>query len=362
MIILTVSLSFFIRENAEPVTIMYITIPRKKKRQLMLKTLCVLPCLILSALRYDVGTDYFPTYYDGFLRVMSGSNYDHFDIGYRFLNILMGKISDDPQIIFIITSVLFCTLTLFAIYNLSVDIPFSVYLLFVTRYYFISLNVIRQLVAMAIVLYALKYLFKGEKKKYLILIIIASLIHYMVAMSVVFLFLDKWKLNNDRMIIAFVLMIGLFGLSKFHIIESVVQGILKGTRYSRHFDNNGLYTGEKFAAFTFVFNMLLLLLFYMNGKKNMEHPKYNLYLNSQLIATALCTLMTSVHLVERVYYIFGFLQIVSIPYMISLFINKENRIFFKLIIVIFFSIYCFWDIFLKFNHQVVPYHSVLSKV
>lgn len=42
MIILTVSLSFFIRENAEPVTIMYITIPRKKKTPINVKnTMCI---------------------------------------------------------------------------------------------------------------------------------------------------------------------------------------------------------------------------------------------------------------------------------------------------------------------------------
>lgn len=355
VILLSVIISSYIKESFQPFAKYGIELKIYNKRTFA-KIMCILPSFFLSAFRYGVGTDYWPTYHDGFIRVMNGSNYDHFDIGYRGLNLLLSRITTDPQIIFVVTSFLFSVFTFCAIYNLSVDIPFSIYLLFVTRYFFISLNVVRQFVALGIVLYALKYLFKGMYKKYVAFVIIAMMFHYMVGIAIIFIFFIKWKLDNDKTIILMIAMAGLFVLSRLHIIENIVQVILRETRYAHHFTNQGLFTGEKFALFTFALNLSLFFLYYSHKKAN--DPKYNLFLNSQMIATILCALMTSVHLIERVYYIFGFIQILSIPYMVKLQKNRENQIFLKLAICTFFSAYCFWDIFLKCNHEVVPYTSI----
>jgi len=365
-IFFAVTISYFIKEKYE---IGYSGYKIKKKLiinntryiTIVLKTCCMLLPIAVSALRYEVGTDYTATYYDGFVRVNTvGNAHDQFDIGYQFLNILLYQISTNPQIVFIVTSVLFGIFTFKAIYNSSTDIMFSVFLLFGTRYYFISMNVVRQFVAMAMVLYATKYIFTREYKKYVCFVIIAGLIHYMVLLSLLFLVLPKIRLNQKKFISSFFIMFALFVLAQLHIIESVVQKLLGGTRYAHHFENAGLFSGEKFTAFTFTLNLILLIIFFINYKQRKNDKRYMLYINAQLITTMLCTLMTSVHLIERVYYIFGFMQILSIPYMINLYKFKDVRMTLKIGTVIFFSAYCYWDIFMKFDHQVVPYKSIFE--
>ncbi|WP_172994181.1 EpsG family protein, partial [Lactobacillus helveticus] len=156
-----------------------------------LKLLCMMPMLLISALRFNVGSDFLAVYWNGFQRVQAGINTDNFEIGFQSLIKLLGKISYSPQILIIITSFLFVFFTWNAIYEQSNDIIFSLLILFISRYYFISLNVIRQLIAMAIILYALKYLKEGKNIKYIIFNLIAFTIHRSALICLVFLLIKK---------------------------------------------------------------------------------------------------------------------------------------------------------------------------
>ena len=98
-----------------------------------LKLLCMMPMLLISALRFNVGSDFLEVYWNGFQRVQAGINTDNFEIGFQGLIKLLGKISSSPQILIIITSFLFVFFTWNAIYEQSNDIIFSLLILFISR-------------------------------------------------------------------------------------------------------------------------------------------------------------------------------------------------------------------------------------
>ena len=122
-----------------------------------------IPPMFLASVRYKVGTDYGKTYYTGFYRILENNNFDDFEFGYFYLNKIIQIFTENVFILFILTSILFVGITFAAIYELSVNIPLSIILLLVTRYYFIGLNVVRQFIAMAICTYAIKFIVEGNK-------------------------------------------------------------------------------------------------------------------------------------------------------------------------------------------------------
>ncbi|MCI8510019.1 MAG: EpsG family protein [Lachnospiraceae bacterium] len=363
-ILVTLFLGYFIKESKE---IDYIGSPIHRRisikssgNQTFLKILCFLPLFLISAFRYGVGTDYFHTYYDGFIRLLHHSNYDNFEIGYKGLCLLLSQITEDPQIVFICTSFLFCFFCFKVIFRFSNDILFSLFLLIFTRYYFISLNVVRQFVGMAIVLYALHYLFGKEYFKYIFFVLVATSIHYSLILCVLFIFIDKIKINRLTFFVctAGVLLFWLVFGTDF--INKLVQKLLPFKKYLRHFANSFLYTGTKFAIGTFLLNFAILIIFFGVYRKYNHDLKYRFYLNIQLISTLICILMTILPLVERVYYIFAFAQILSIPYILNLYRNDGLKKVLKLGILIVFIGYCIYDIFVTGDHEVVPYQSIFS--
>ena len=172
---MTLFFGYFIRANSQ---LDYCGYSENKKFLLkadaytikVVKLLCMLPLMLLSAFRYGIGTDYFNTYYYGYERVVAGDNYDNFEIGFKALILFLSKFFDNPQILFVVTSVLFAYFVYEAIFENSNDVFFSIFLLISMRFYFMSMNVVRQFVGMAIVLYATKYIFKKKYIKFVVFV------------------------------------------------------------------------------------------------------------------------------------------------------------------------------------------------
>lgn len=324
------------------------------------KLLCIIPMLIVSAARYNVGTDFLWTYYKGYLRVIEGSDEDKFEIGYKILIKLLNCISSSPQILIIATSIIFVGMTWMAIYDQSTDIVMSLILVVITRYYFISFNVIRQFMGMAIILYALKYLYEKKRLKYIFFNLLACSLHTSLLVCIVLAVVDKINFSKKKFsnYLIFVFMIILLG--EFGILEKVIELLLYNTKYIRHLSNKNLYVGIKFFIFTASLNLLILLMFYFSGKYQKNDIKYQLYFNIQCITFLVCALMNVVPLMERIYWQFGFIQIISIPYIINMYKTRKTRQVLRFLICTMFFVYCIYDIFILKDHQVVPYRSIFT--
>ena len=62
---------------------------------------------IIAAIRYGIGTDYFYTYAPGFIRIRdTGAAYSYYEPAFSTLNIVCTWISDNYQILFVVTSLI----------------------------------------------------------------------------------------------------------------------------------------------------------------------------------------------------------------------------------------------------------------
>lgn len=320
---------------------------------------CCLPLLLVSALRVNVGTDYIQTYYKGFIRFINGNDIDHFEIGYKAIMILSNLITSNPQVIFMTTSFLFVTITFYAIYNESPDILYSIFLLIVSRYFFISMNMVKQFIAMAIMLYSIKYLKEeNDKYKFWIFFLIAASIHYSAIVCATFWIISKINISKWKFWgITTLMTIFYFIFMKFDLAV-LIKNIFTGTKYHKYFFNSFLYAGNNFAKWTFILNVCILIIFYIKLDSAKDY-KYSLFFNIQLVACILCVFMPVIPLVERIYFYFGFIQIVSIPYILG-FYSRREQVLIKLAVGVVLIMYCYIDIFVNMDHEVFPYYSIFS--
>lgn len=315
-----------------------------------------IPVMFVSAVRYAVGTDYFNTYTNGYYRVSLGNESDHFEFGFNALIKILSSISpDNPNLLFIITSIIFVGFTFAAIYNLSTNILMSILLLFISRYYFISMNGVRQFIAMSIFLFALKYAIEEKIGRYVFWGIIAISFHYSLVIFFPVYFLTRLKLTKEYLAI-------LIGLVLVVVIDNgrILYSLLLSVS-TKYYGLTQRYqiAGTKFIVFTVAFNAVLMCIYYRYYNQSKENKVYRLFLNIQFIAFLLSLLLGTLPQVERVYWIFSFPMILSLPYMLRNIQNKAIRYSITIILFLVLTAYCVYDISILKDHQVLPYQWIL---
>ncbi|MCG0758511.1 polysaccharide polymerase [Lactiplantibacillus plantarum] len=312
------------------------------------------PVAFISAVRYGVGTDYFNTYIGGYWRVLSGWKGDEFEYGYSLLLHVLFKVSpQNPNALIIATSVIFVGFTYLGILRSSVNIPLSIILFFVSRYYFIGMNGVRQFMAISIMLFSLKYVIDQKLIKYIICAVLAFGFHYSIIIFVPIYFFTNFSVSRKilPLVIAcdFALVAG-----GYRILYSFI-GNTKYYRLTQHFG----VAGRNFTLMMIFINFVILVLYYAVYSKLKDDHEYRLFLNIQLISFLLTLLLRTIPQIERVYWTFSFPIIIGLPYIISKYPNRIIRWVIECIIVVLLGTYCFYDIAILHDHSVLPYNWIL---
>lgn len=185
------------------------------------------------------------------------------EIGYVYLMWVASWISSNTQFIFVVTSLIILGGYFFAIKRYSSIIWLSVFILLITNYNQ-SLYVIRQYVAIGILMYSLPYVIRRDKWRFFLLVLLATSIHYTAIifslLYVVYGF-DIWK--NKRNLVLLLLGSVLFFVV-FRYLYSVVISI-DSLGYSSY------ETEEGTNAKGFLLLLGVLLLFCWSCKNSLRH-------------------------------------------------------------------------------------------
>lgn len=314
-----------------------------------------LPPMFIASVRYYVGTDYLETYYTGFYRILDGSNIDGFEFGYWALNKSIQFFSDNAFLLFIVTSIIFVGVVYATIREISVDVVLSIILFFVTRYYFIGMNGIRQFIGLAFLAYSLKYVLQNNCKKFLFCVLLSSLFHYTCLLFVPIFWLSKIRLNLKIIFVLIFVSICFFTLGLPYVVD-----ILGSTKYGVLAAKYDL-AGIKFTLFTVAFNIIIFFISYV-GVRNSYDLKYNISSNIQFLALLSSFGLQSIPLMERVYWIFSFPIIVTFPFMLCGIRSFTVRSATKWAVVTVFAIYMIYDICVLGDHDVLPYQTIFGKL
>lgn len=227
----------------------FISYGLKKKIRLFIVLGLVIPILV-SGFRYGVGTDYF-NYINIFNTHKTMSIEDYYsdnglvEIGYFAIEYISYLLGGGTRLLFIITSAL--TLVFFYLGLKRLDIKYigTVYFLYLTMIFPMTMNAVRQGVAISIMFFAMTFIMKKKPVAYLALTIIAGMFHISALLLLPFYFIGRLfdMHNNDKtryfvrlLLVSIVVLFVVFNV--FNIVLSI-PGFEKYLLYTTYNEESG---------------------------------------------------------------------------------------------------------------------------
>ena len=330
---------------------------KRKQKIICLSISLVIPVLV-AMLRYNNGADYLM-----YLRMMKlaeqpGSSFAEFsslkniELGFWSLLKLCGFLWHGHYFMtYGLIALIICGFIYVTIWQNSVNPTLSVYLLFATGLYFDEYNALRQYIAVAIIVYAYKYILKGEFKKYLIAVAIAFFFHYSVAIAIPFYFIRYFNADLKRASIS-----ALGCIVGGAIFYSLVSFILSFTRY-KYFLTSAEWVAQTQTSailFTSVISIVSYVYIAWGRKKVSEH--FQMMMNIQILPLCIALLSMTIPITWRVlYYVLPF-EIFYIPAFLREVKSKNARMIFQGIFIVMYTAITIWGITQNNWYNVVPYN------
>ncbi len=332
------------------------------------KILCVLACLpttLVSVVRYKVGTDW-SIYHDYFHWISEGT--DQFSEPlFNLLNRVIYLFTQDSWWLFAICAVIIGYFTYRAIMEQSINPAFSILIFMISGDYFNSQNQIRQAIAMAIFLCAMKYMKSRDWKKYFLFLVVAFLIHTSAIIYFPMYFLYGKKINVK-------VLIGLFAATvvMLPVINKVMVFVLTKTRYGWYFDS--IYNTNDFYLLGFLFTVFfnVIMFFYYcygekhaleSGKTREEAQDYDFNILMYIYYFAAMSVLFSAVVPQMVRITTGFSIVTSLlmPRLVVREHDRNRRIVLYMLIVAVFLVKFLFDVYSNGWYDALPYQTIFSR-
>lgn len=305
-----------------------------------------LTLFLVSALRDNVGRDYIG-YANAFLRVnnntLTSSDENWLSIGFRFLSKIVGFFFGKENYIMMFAIISFVTIFFLykAIYLLSDNWTLSLFILLSICLYYQSFNQLRQIMAVSIAVFGLYYLQRNELRKYILVILIATLIHTSAIVMLILAIVGKWEINKKNMLIYFGVTVALY------VGFDIVIMILQYTNYGRTYLEWSLYNTsyESSSILLLMVRLVLMVGCLLFSKETIKrNPKTIVFYNAIIICTVVQLLTIKLYLFARVTWYFYIPYIFLIPEVLQTIhskFTKRSRKIITLMVYLIFAVYHF---------------------
>jgi hypothetical protein len=316
-------------------------------------TISILFILSAAFRSWMVGSDT-PDYvndYNNICYLSVSSLFDEFSnsVGYYFLSWVAYKLGFPLIMWFGTVELLYLLGILMFIYRFSEDRLFSFFCFFTIGLFFPSFNILKQILAISIVLLAYSSFEERKFTRTIILTIIAILFHQS-AIVFCMAFLIKYYSNNKN-------------ISNVIMMLCVISAVFGGTVFPFLM---GSYANEHYADYIEADNELtntmlyyiaiILAIMYANAKgyKKKDNINYETFFRLSIVGCMFQSLSSSFSIAHRfAYYFFPFI-IVLLP---NIIINAKNRSTIKLIKI---CVVCFMSFFTIYTQRLTPYSLLIN--
>lgn len=312
---------------------------------IIIYTIIFLILLLFSAFRKGIGTDYYT-----YIFYYTNADFIIGDYGFKYLLIFLNYISSNPRLFFIISSIIILVPTFFCIRNNSSNIFISL-ILFISIYYFTSLNIVRQF--MAISLYCMigpTLIIDRKILKHTILVLILSTIHFtaIILLPVYFFIHKEFKSYIYYGLWLFSLLFIIKKNSFIFIWSKYLNNNLfqieyneKLTKYIGMMDN--LQIEDKTYFRITVFNVIYIILLVFAKKTRYKNEQFILWFNFYFISILLKNILNNMMALQRISLYFEFFIILLLPF----FLSKKNSLVLNVLFLSFFILYAYYRFVLK---------------
>lgn len=317
---------------------------KDEKKKLYFYNFFFIVLTLLSCLRkYTVGADT-AQFWDNFLKINSLNFSELFTLRYEKGFILLCKFiqifSSSPQSLLIVTSI-FVNFSVYKfIKKYSKNILFSCLLYLTLNYYFTFICLMRQALAISIVLYGFDYLINRKYFKYLIFVLLASQFHMSALIFLILIPICNFP-NNKLILLTIILSFFSLVISKygFLIITNLVPEYSKyvGSDYSQpSYISGGMYTLTNFCFLLFGFLIPNRLKIFNKIFKDREYVVVSIIIS---LATIISAASMSISIFNRIFLYFNFFNLIWVPNCLELIANDRVRRNWKILITFFTVLY-----------------------
>lgn len=324
----------------------------------MLIFLSFLSLFIVSAFRFNVGTD-FKNYVEWFSNA-TVSYLKPVNFGFNLLILFIKIFTNNNQVFFFVTSLIILILVYKSILEQQKDYDISLYLFVTLAFYFNSFNAVRQWISIAIIMYGLKYIYNRQFFQYAICVLLSSLFHITSIVNILLYFIFNLKIKNYVRIIVVALaflVFKVFDITKIMLI--VMEKFLPTYYYKYVVSGFNIYSGKgSFFPIILCCGMFIFYLIFKNQilkRLKDEEKEYNYKIN---IAAFLCiaAFMNSVN------NIFSRFALYYIPYIILLLPDtlkvwdRRTKNILKVLLLVCTLLFMIINTSIKNSNGVLPYN------
>lgn len=141
----------------------------------------------------------------------------------------------------------------------TISLSLAVFIFSCTQYFY-YFGIIRMGLAVAIIVVAYRYILENQKKKYIFMVMLATLFHYSALFSLILLFINPGRINKSTMS-KIVLIIP----SAFLAVRLFVYPFITSSRYARYIESSGIIDYKFISTLPF---LLLFMIYYKGIRKN----------------------------------------------------------------------------------------------
>lgn len=286
--------------------------------------------------------------------------------GYSLLNALLKLIWPNPIFMYFVVSAIILGIIIYTCIKQSKDICMSVFLFMCMGFFFFSINIQRQYIALAICFFSYQFISYDKKdiKKYLISILIASTFHISALIMIPFYFVLRrdYKLKHWSILYILSIFLCFFRLPIIQLIKWFFNII--NYNYTEH-ELYGLFKIDLSPIWIAIWGALLFL-YVLLYKKSCPKDKYNIVWENIIIINFFFYTTFSVvvggFFNNRISQYFSIMVILIIPEVIYALCPKKCYKTTKLAVYIIFLLWFIRQLVLdnKTSHFLVPYRSTLN--
>lgn len=284
----------------------------------LLTFLAIFVLVMVSGLRNNIGdTELYMHSYK--ISTFSWESIDYSgDFGFNIYQLLLQKISLDPQVLILATAIITNLLIVIVLYKYSRIVELSVYVYITSGMFTTSMNGIRQYLAAAIVFIATKYLLNGSFLKYATIILIASTFHKTALVLLPIYFIVKREAWTKVTYI--LLTLAIFFVLGFNQFSGALFAAVEGTQYG-HYSN--FSEGGSSIQRVIVSAVPVMIAYLGKDKLRKIWPQSDVIVNMSIISVVFLIIATQNWLFARFNIYFGLYSLILISWIVKVF--KENN-------------------------------------
>lgn len=339
----------------------------------------LLPVILAGCRAFSVGTDVMVYGVPRFNMALQFNNINEYlnanqmailsEPLYNIFNYIISRFTTDPHWILFFIALLINGFVFAGCYKFKDIVPiwFGMALFYFT-FFNLSLNLMRQSIAMAILFFATHYIFLEKKLKYYFWNVIAIGFHSTAILGLIFyplyFYIKKkkekkkfrsWIFNISIFIVAIIFIIILQNI----IPILVEKGILR-ENYLNYLNGKAFGSGFSIKAFLLSLSELLFILVFSKKIRN-KYESGDYLIALAIIGFVFNQLSFISTFIIRIAYYFLFIRMYLYAIIPYLYKNKKNRCLFLTVTLIYFTWYWIYNYVILGYHETIPYISNLLK-